>query len=79
MCLRDITSRQAVLDAIAECDDMGQDTFLEKYGFHHARKYFLVHNGRMYDSKAIAGVAINTSFHKRGNFLHEILPEAIRQ
>ncbi len=54
--LRDI-GRDQVLAAIAEYDRLGQDEFLGAYGFQQAREYLLVHDGRMYDSKAIAGVA----------------------
>lgn len=43
--------------AIAEFDRLGRDIFLSTYGFGQARGYFLVHNGQLYDSKAIAGVA----------------------
>lgn len=56
MGLRDIT-RAAVLDAIAEYDQLGQDEFLGKYRFDRARSYLLIHNGKAYDSKAIVGVA----------------------
>lgn len=50
-------TREAVLAALAEYDDLGQDAFLDKYGFDPARSYLLVHNGKSYDSKAIAGLA----------------------
>src|ERR1700761_1246331 len=50
-------TREAVLAAIAEYDELGQDVFLDKYGFHPARSYVLVHDGKSYDSKAIVGVA----------------------
>jgi 5-methylcytosine-specific restriction protein A len=53
---RDVT-REAVLKAIDECGRLGHDEFLAKYGFDHARSYFLVHEGKRYDSKAIVGVA----------------------
>jgi 5-methylcytosine-specific restriction protein A len=56
MGLRDIT-RAAVLEAIAECDRLGRDEFLAKYGFDRARSYLLIHGGKAYDSKAIVGVA----------------------
>lgn len=52
-----LTSREAVLEAIAECKTLGRDQFLKKYRFKQSRKYFLVHDGQLYDSKAIAGVA----------------------
>lgn len=56
MALRDIT-RDAVLKAVAEYDELGQDQFLAKYGFDRARLYVLVHDGKSYDSKAITGAA----------------------
>ena len=56
MALADIT-REAVLAALAEHDELGQDQFLAKYGFDRARLYVLVHDGKPYDSKAIVGAA----------------------
>ena len=56
MPLSDIT-RAAVLRAIEEYDSLGQDDFLERYGFGPARQYVLLHDGNRYDSKAIVGVA----------------------
>ena len=56
MPLNDIT-RNAVLEAIGEYDRIGQDSFLERYGFDRARQYLLVHDGKRYDSKAIVGAA----------------------
>lgn len=50
-------ARDHVLAAIAEYDAMGQDAFLEKYGFEASRRYWLVHEGRQYASKAILGAA----------------------
>jgi hypothetical protein len=66
MGLRGITSRQAVLDAIAEYDRLGQDQFLEKYGFGRSREFFLIHNERRYDSKAIVGAAHGYQFPNEG-------------
>ncbi|WP_327049342.1 HNH endonuclease [Microbispora sp. NBC_01189] len=48
---------------------MGRDAFLDTYGYGRARGYFLVHEGRRYDSKAIAGVA------HRGVNGHSLRPE----
>lgn len=56
MAFKDITYG-AVIEAIKEYDRLGQDEFLSEYGFHRAREYVLVHNGKSYDSKAIVGVA----------------------
>ncbi len=50
-------SRREILQAVAEYDQLGQDGFLEKYGFGPARSYLLVIHGRTYDSKAIVGAA----------------------
>jgi len=57
MTLSDLTSSEAVLAAIAECDELGRDGFLKKYGFKYSRLYPLIYEGKTYDSKAIAGVA----------------------
>jgi 5-methylcytosine-specific restriction protein A len=56
MALSDIT-RSHVLSALEEFDNLGRDPFLAKYGFGAALAYYLVYEGRKYDSKAIAGVA----------------------
>jgi 5-methylcytosine-specific restriction enzyme A len=56
MALGDITRRE-ILQAVAECDRLGRDRFLEKYGFGPARSYLLVVDGKTYDSKAIVGAA----------------------
>ncbi|MFB7718082.1 HNH endonuclease [Nocardia sp. NPDC056100] len=50
-------TREAVLAAIAECDQVGRSAFLARYGLKSAREYFLLYNGRAYDTKAIVGVA----------------------
>ncbi|WP_211265255.1 hypothetical protein [Actinacidiphila oryziradicis] len=56
MGISDVT-RDGVLQALAEYDDVGGEVFLARYGFKPARTYRLVHDGRRYDSKAIVGVA----------------------
>lgn len=56
MGLADVT-RDAVLEAIREYDELGGELFLRTYGFEGSRSYFLVHEGRRYDSKALCGVA----------------------
>lgn len=55
--LRDLTSREAVLEAIRLCDETGREEFLNHYGYKAAKTYFLRHNNHEYDSKAIVGVA----------------------
>ena len=64
--LSDLTDPGAVLQALKEFDQIGQEAFLHRYGFRRARTYFLEHNGKHYDSKAIAGVAYGYQFPERG-------------
>jgi hypothetical protein len=54
---RDVTSREAVLAAMAEFDRIGREAFLSKYGFGPAREYVVAWNGAEYDSKALLGAA----------------------
>lgn len=56
MALSDITV-EGVLSAIEEHDRLGQAAFFAKHGFEAATKFWLVHQGRAYASKAIANVA----------------------
>ncbi|MBN9376405.1 MAG: hypothetical protein J0I40_13660 [Cellulomonas sp.] len=46
-------NRQHILQAIAEYDERGGENFLGVYGFGPSLEYWLVHEGRQYDSKAI--------------------------
>jgi hypothetical protein len=54
--LSDIT-RDGVLRAMSEYDELGAEEFLSRYGFAPARLYRVAEHGRQYDSKAITGVA----------------------
>lgn len=65
MAIGELTSRQAVLEAIAACDRMGRDAFLRQYRFKRATKYVLLHEGKRYDPKAIAAVAYRNQFPER--------------
>jgi hypothetical protein len=53
----DMQSRSALLQALDEFDRLGRAGFLAKYRFGPARRYFLAHEGQLYDSKAIVGAA----------------------
>jgi putative restriction endonuclease len=67
MSLSDITDASAIRGAIAEFDSLGRDAFLQKYGFRRARQYFLsTSDGKLYDSKAIVGVAHGIQFPTQG-------------
>lgn len=50
-------TREAVDQAVAEFDRLGGKAFRKTYGFGGARDYFLVVDGKNYDSKAIVAVA----------------------
>lgn len=56
MALVDLTA-EAVNAALDEYDRLGGEDFLAKYGFGPARDYFVIRDGKAYDSKAIAGAA----------------------
>jgi hypothetical protein len=70
MAFGDISSSKAVEAAMAEYDGIGRTAFLDKYGYGRAREYFLVYEGRCYDSKAIAGVAHKYQFPGEGPLDH---------
>lgn len=53
----DEVTRRGVTMSLAEFDGLGREAFLDKYGYGKARRYFLLYEGRCYDSKAIVGVA----------------------
>ena len=62
MALNDISDPDAVRRAIAEYDEVGQEAFLERYGFGPARRFVVSFDGRQYDSKAILGAAHGYQF-----------------
>jgi hypothetical protein len=66
MALSELSSRDAVLAAIKEFDNLGREAFLKKHGFGPARQFFVEHGSQRYDSKAIAGVAYGYQFPDRG-------------
>ncbi len=55
-------TRAGILQAIAEHDRIGPEAFRDSYGFRAAATYLLEHEGNLYDSKAIAGVAHKYDF-----------------
>jgi hypothetical protein len=66
MTFADLSSKQAVEQAVAEFDRLERDAFLAKYGFGPARAYFLEIDGKRYDSKAIVGAAHGFQFPSVG-------------
>ena len=67
--LRDLTSREAVLTAMREYDDVGRNDFLSEYRFGQATQYMVVHEDRLYDPKAIAGLFAHAHQYRKGPFL----------
>ena len=67
MGLGDLTDRTAVLHALEEFDALGREEFLSRTASITLCGYFLVHEGKRYDSKAIAGVAYK---YEHGGPLH---------
>jgi hypothetical protein len=55
--LDELTDPAAVRQALAQFDELGRVEFLRRHGFRPARRFWLIVNGKRYDSKAIAGVA----------------------
>jgi putative restriction endonuclease len=62
----DLTDPDSVKSAIREFDEIGRDAFLSKYQFRPARSYFLIHDNKRYDSKAIVGAAYGFQHPSRG-------------
>lgn len=50
-------TREAVLEALAACDELGEARFLAAHGFGQSKRYRIRYRGRSYPSKAILGVA----------------------
>jgi MoxR-like ATPase len=69
--LADLTSAEAVRQAVAEFDELGREAYLSKYGFGPARRYLVKVDGRLYDSKAIVGVAHGFEHPDVGPLGHE--------
>jgi hypothetical protein len=65
-----LTAPEAVHAAMDEFDELGRDPFLAKYGYGHAKRYLVRRDGKLYDSKAIAGVAVGFQYPDRGPMLN---------
>ena len=51
-------TRQHVLAAISEYDEVGQDEFLGRYGFAPSQEHVVRHANQSYDSKVLLGAAL---------------------
>ena len=63
----DLSSREAVLSAIEECEQLGEEAFLEKHHFGPSIRVRLFHGGKDYPAKAILGVAHGYEFPETGS------------
>lgn len=66
MSFSELNEGDAVRRAVEEFDSLGREAFLERYGFGRSKEYFLDWNGKLYDSKAIVGVAHKYQFPEQG-------------
>nr|WP_257003422.1 HNH endonuclease signature motif containing protein [Streptomyces sp. Alain-F2R5] len=71
MRIKDLTSTAAVEKALAEYDSRGGQAFRSRYGFGPSTQYYLSHAGRLYDAKAIAGVAYGYQYPSDGPLPHD--------
>jgi 5-methylcytosine-specific restriction protein A len=53
-----LTDRNAVLKAMTDYDRLGRDAFLDHHRFGRAKWWYVLNDGKQYDSKAIVGAAI---------------------
>jgi MoxR-like ATPase len=66
MSLSLLTAPGAVDAAMDEFDSLGSEEFLRRYGYRKSRTYFVMRNGKRYDSKAIVGAAVGKQHPERG-------------
>lgn len=70
MALKDITDRGAVLQAMAEADQLGEQQFIDKYGFSQSRRYRIAHDGKSYPSKPVLAAAHAVQFPSQAPLTH---------
>ena len=67
MGIGELSQPQAVISAMAECDQRGRQAFLQEHHFGPRIKYFIQYEGRLYPAKAIAAVAYGYEFPDKGS------------
>ena len=50
-------TKERILAVLAECNKLGETTFLKTHGYRPSLRYKLHHEGKLYPSKAVLGVA----------------------
>lgn len=71
-------SREAVLDAMAQADELGEAAFLKAHGYRASKVYRISHDGRTYPSKAIVGVALGLPASKFFGGIAQTVPALLR-
>jgi hypothetical protein len=66
MSISDLSSKDAILQAIHEFDDVGRESFLRKYGFAPSRKYLLFYDFALYDTRPVIAAAHGFQFPDLG-------------
>jgi hypothetical protein len=60
--IREVSSSDAVCRSLATFDQIGREAFLLRYGFGHAREWYVARDHYHYDAKAVLGVAHHYQF-----------------
>lgn len=71
-------SREAVLDAMAQADELGEAAFLKAHGYRASKVYRISHDGKTYPSKAIVGVALGLPASKFFGGVAQTVPALLR-
>lgn len=69
--IQTLTSATAVERALAEYDRLGGQAFRRRYGYGPSTQYFLLNADRLYDAKAVAGVAYGYQYPNDGPLLRD--------
>ncbi len=60
--INSIKNKNSIIQTIKEYDELGKENFLSKYGYGEATTYYIEHNNKEYDSKAIIGVSFKYEY-----------------
>ncbi|WP_334665135.1 HNH endonuclease signature motif containing protein [Streptomyces cyaneofuscatus] len=69
MTITELTDSAAVLRALAEFDDLGGAAFRQRYDFGPSTKFYLAHEKKLYDAKAVTGAAFSLQYPSRDKLI----------
>lgn len=75
--LKNLT-RDAILDTMAQADELGEAAFLKAHGYRASKTYRVHHDGRSYPSKAIVGVTLGLAAKKFFGGVAQTVPALLR-